>query len=73
MAVVEKPVVQLAQFGPSQLSDVKCRECYDSGIAGGSAWTAGSRCEACRGPGPVTRFLRAIRLGDLLAAPQRTL
>jgi hypothetical protein len=73
MVAVEKPVVQLAQFGPAQVSDVNCRECYDTGVAGGSAWTAGSRCEACRGAGALTRFLRAIRLGNLLAAPQRTL
>ena len=73
MATVLSTKPQQAEFGPFELSDVACRECYDTGITGGSAWTAGSRCEACRGPGPVTRLLRAVRLGDLLAAQRRAL
>ena len=52
---------------------LNCRHCYDTGFAGGSPWTAGSRCEACRGAGPVVRFLRAVGLGSLVAAPQRTI
>jgi len=71
--VVQAPIVQRAQFGPPQLSDVECRECYDTGLSGGSAWTAGTRCEACRGPGVVTRILRSAGLGELLAARPRRL
>jgi hypothetical protein len=66
-------VTNQAQFGPPMLSDVACRECYDTGRSGGSGWTGGERCEACRGPGLVTRFLRAVGLGELLAAPPREL
>jgi len=73
MATLEVPVASQAQFGPPMLSDVDCRGCYDTGRSGGSAWTAGERCEACRGPGLVTRFLRAVGLGELLAAPPREL
>ena len=73
MATAERQRVEYAQFGMPQLSDVNCRHCYDTGFAGGSPWTAGSRCEACRGAGPVVRFLRAIGLGSLVAAPQRTI
>jgi hypothetical protein len=62
-----------AQFGPPRVSEVACRECYDTGIAGGSAWTAGSRCEACQGPGPLTRLIRLLGLGDVLAAPPRSM
>ena len=73
MVAVEKTGVQQARFGPPRISDVQCRECYDTGIAGGSAWTAGSRCEACQGPALFTRLLRSVGLGDLFAASQRTL
>ena len=64
---------ETAQFGPPQLSPVACLECYDTGRAGGSQYTAGSRCEVCRGPGPLTRLIRAVGLGELLADPPRTL
>ena len=73
MATVLSTKPQQAEFGPFELSDVACRECYDTGRSGGSAWTAGERCEACLGPGVVTRLLRAVGLGELLAAPPRTL
>jgi hypothetical protein len=75
MAIAMESVeaVETAQFGESRLSDVACLECFDTGRSGGSQYTAGSRCEACRGPGPVTRLLRAVGLGELLAAPPRTL
>jgi len=62
-----------AQFGPSRISQVSCHECYDTGVAGGSAWTAGARCEACQGPGLLTRLVRLLGLGELLAAPPRSL
>lgn len=73
MAATLKPVVEHARFGPPQISDVACRECYDTGLVGGSAWTAGARCEQCRGPGVMTRLLRALGLGEILAAPTREL
>jgi DnaJ-class molecular chaperone len=72
MAVaVEARTVERAQFGAPVVHDVACPECLDTGHAGGSAWTGASRCEACRGPGLVTRVLRAVGLGEFLAAPPR--
>jgi DnaJ-class molecular chaperone len=73
MAVAEQIQVKRAEFGAPLLSDVNCRECYDTGLSGGSQYTAGTRCEACRGPGAVTRFIRAIGLGEFLAASPREL
>jgi len=71
VAAIEAPVVRHAQFGPPLLSDTACPECYDTGRSGGSAWTAGERCEVCRGLGSGTRLLRAIGLGGILAARPR--
>jgi hypothetical protein len=62
-----------AEFGPPVVRDVLCQECLDTGIAGGSAWTAGVRCEECRGPSLLTRVLRRIPLGEILAARPRTI
>jgi hypothetical protein len=74
MAAIEAPViVEYAQFGPPQLSDVDCTYCFDSGRMGGSGYHVGSRCEYCRGPGLGRRLLRAVGLGELLAAPPREL
>jgi hypothetical protein len=62
MVAMLKPAVQVqAQFGPSKLSAVSCVECYDTGLAGGSAWTAGTRCTACRGLSPISRLLSRFK------------
>ena len=73
MVAVEKPNAQRAEFGQPVVHAVTSAECLDTGYAGGSAWTAPSRCEACRGPSLATRFLRAVGLGELLAAHPREL
>jgi hypothetical protein len=73
MVAVEKPTVECADFGRPVVHAVECVECLDTGYAGGSAWTAPSRCEACRGPSLTARILRAVGLGELLAAQPREL
>jgi hypothetical protein len=73
MAIAVESPQETARFGESKLSPVACLECYDTGLAGGSQYSAGTRCESCRGPGIVRRALRLIGLEELLAAPTRTL
>jgi hypothetical protein len=62
-----------AEFGQPIIRKVLCQECLDTGIAGGSAWTAAVRCEECHGPTLLTRLLRRTPLGEILAAPPRTI
>jgi len=57
-----KPVTSTAaQFGAPKVTEVSCVHCYDTGLAGGSAWTAGTRCTECRGQHPLSRLLSAFR------------
>jgi hypothetical protein len=61
MVAMLKPIEPLvAQFGAPKLSDVSCVHCYDTGLTDGSAWSAGTRCTACRGPHPVSRLLSLV-------------
>ena len=73
MAAVEVPRVEQAQFLASRLGEYDCLRCFDTGHEGGSGFHVGPRCEWCRGPALLTRLLRAVGLGELLAAPSREL
>jgi hypothetical protein len=59
MLKTAEPLV--AQFGAPKLTEVSCVHCYDTGLTGGSAWTAGTRCTECRGPYPIGRLLSLFR------------
>jgi len=62
MVAMLKPVEPLvAQFGAPRVTEVSCVHCYDTGLAGGSAWTAGTRCTECRGPHPIGRLFSALK------------